>query len=188
MKNFTHLTLLARSLGLTLVCASLFLLGQAAFAQQKFKYSYQLPADIKNVYKQVQTMDIGDVPEHRIRYAELQTVYPADKPAPVYAGVRVKESNTVLIGEQISGSGTSSGYGVLSLENGDKIFSRVTLTLQSSVGEDGKPATKFDQVSHITGGTGKFKNIRGVLRSSGRTDMRSSTSGNTTEGEYFFLD
>ena len=156
-------------------------------AQQKFKYSYQLPPEIKNTYKQVQFMEIGDVPEHRVRYAELQTIYPADKPAPVYAGVRVKESNTVLIGEQISGNGTSGGYGVYSMENGDKIFTRVTLTLQSS-SEDGKTSTKFDQVSHIAGGTGKFKNIRGVLRSSGRTDMRNGTSGNTTDGEYYFQD
>jgi len=170
------------------VCASLALMSHAALAQQKFKYSYQLPPEVKNVYKQVQAMDIGDVPEHRVRYAELQTVYPADKPAPVYAGIRVKESNTVLIGEQISGNGTSAGYGVYALENGDKIFARVTLTLQSMTSEDGKTATKFDQVSHLVGGTGKFKNIRGVLRSSGRTDMRNGTSGNATEGEYYFQD
>ena len=170
------------------VCASIALMSSAALAQQKFKLSYQLPPEVKNTYKQVQSMDIGDVPEHRVRYAELQTVYPADKPAPVYAGVRVKEGNTVLIGEQISGNGTSGGYGVYSLENGDKIFTRVTLTLQSTTAEDGKTSTKFDQVSHIIGGTGKFKNIRGVLRSSGRTDMRNGTSGNATEGEYYFQD
>lgn len=157
-------------------------------AQQKFKYSYQLPAEIKNVYKAVQAMEIGDVPEHRVRYAELQTVYRSELPAPVYAGVRAKESNTVLIGEQVSGNGLSTGYSVLTMENGDKIFSRVSITLQSMVGDDGKAASRFDQVSHIIGGTGKFKNIRGVLRSTGRTDMRSSTSGNTTEGEYYFLE
>ena len=173
-----------------LLRASCLILGLAlvhlpSSAQQKFKYSYQLPPEIKSTYKQVQFMDVGDVPEHRVRYAELQTIYPADKPAPMYAGVRVKETNTVLIGEQISGNGTSAGYGVYSMDNGDKIFTRTTLTLQSSV-EDGKTSTKFDQVSHILGGTGKFKNIRGVLRSSGRTDLRNGTSGNTTEGEYYF--
>jgi hypothetical protein len=168
--------------------AGLLVLSCGAQGQQKYKYSYQLPPEIKNTYKQVQTMDVGDVPEHRVRYAELQTVYPAQLPAPMYAGVRVKESNTVLIGEQISGNGTSGGYGVYTLETGDKIFTRVTLTLQSSTSEDGKTATKFDQVSHIIGGTGKFKNIRGVLRSSGRTDMKSATNGNTTEGEYYFQD
>lgn len=160
--------------------------SQSALAQQKYKYSYQLPSEIKNVYKQVQSTEVGDVPEHRVRYAELQTIYPPQLPAPLYAGIRVKESNTVLIGEQVSGNGVSNGYGTLVLENGDKIFSRISIVLQTMTSEDGKISSKFDQVSHIVGGTGKFKNIRGVLRSSGRTDMKSSTSGNLTEGEYYF--
>jgi hypothetical protein len=39
-------------------------------------------------------------------------------------------------------------------------------------------------VTTLTGGTGKFKGIRGTLRGSGLTDFKTS-GGGETEGEYW---
>ena len=41
-------------------------------------------------------------------------------------------------------------------------------------------------MSTLTGGTGKFATLRGSLRGTGNTDFKTGTSGNVTEGEYWF--
>jgi hypothetical protein len=41
-------------------------------------------------------------------------------------------------------------------------------------------------VTTLTGGTGKFATIQGTLRAGGVTDFKTGTSGNVTEGEYWF--
>jgi hypothetical protein len=75
---------------------------------------------------------------------------------------------------------------VSTLENGDKIFSRNTILTHTSVGADGGRRTSFTSVTTLTGGTGKFTGIRGTLRGSGFTDLKSGTSGTETQGEYWF--
>jgi hypothetical protein len=56
----------------------------------------------------------------------------------------------------------------------------------SSAGADGKRSMNYSSVATLTGGTGRFKGIRGTLRSTGGTDLKTGTSGVQTEGEYWF--
>ena len=41
-------------------------------------------------------------------------------------------------------------------------------------------------VATLVGGTGRFKGIRGTLRTTGLTDLKTGTSGTESEGEYWF--
>ncbi|KQW36549.1 hypothetical protein ASC76_17975 [Rhizobacter sp. Root404] len=163
-------------------------IAPAAVAQEKFKYSFQNPPDISSVYKETHNIEVGDMPGHIVRVSSLQTVYPNPGPAPSYAGVRVKEANTVLHSDLRNGSGVTAGYIVSTLENGDKIFMEANIMLHAAPGDDGKPTIRVTQTSVITGGTGKFKGIRGVLRATSTTDLKTASRGALTEGEYYLLD
>jgi hypothetical protein len=60
--------------------------------------------------------------------------------------------------------------------------------LHAKTGADGKPFSQFILTQVITGGTGKFKGIRGLLRNSASTDFKTGVSGELIEGEYYFID
>ena len=157
--------------------------ASGAFAQEKYKYSFKTPNGVTK-YTQQHTLDVGDVPGHQIRVAELHTVFTGD--APAYAGVKVKESWARLTSDYVDGSGRAVQYAVAHMENGDKVFSRTELIAQSSVGADGARKLAFTTVITLTGGTGKFAGIRGTLRGRGMSDMKTGTSDTQTEGEYWF--
>lgn len=155
-----------------------------AFAQDKHKYLFKAPPGTTK-YGQTQVLEVGDVPGHQMRLTETLSKYPAD--APVFSGVKVVETRGVLVSDYVEGSGNALSYGVYTLENGDKIYSRTTILTHTSVGADGARRTSFTSVTTLAGGTGKFMSIRGTLRGSGFTDLKSGTSGTVTEGEYWFV-
>jgi hypothetical protein len=153
-----------------------------ALAQQKYKYSFKAPPGSAK-FTQTHGLDAGDVPGHQMRSAELQAKYPGE--APIFNGVKVVESRTVLFSDYTDGSGSAIYYSVSTLENGDKILQRGTVMAHTTIGADGGRRTSFTSVVTLTGGTGKFKGIRGTLRGSGFSDMKTGTSGTQTEGEYW---
>ena len=165
------------SVGLML-CAT-----REGWAQDKFKYSFKAPPGVSK-YTQQHVIDVGDVPGHQIRIYELHSKFGED--APAYDGVKVVEAWGRQFSDYTNGSGNSWGYSTSMLANGDKIFARIELISQTSVAQDGARTTKFTSVSRLTGGTGKFKGIRGTLTGTGFTDLKSGTSGAVTEGEYWF--
>jgi len=154
-----------------------------ASGQQKYKYSFKAPPGVSK-YTQQHTLDVRDVQGHQIRIGELHTKYANE--APEYDGVKVTEAWTSLISDYTNASGRLVTYGVSLMANGDRIFSRSEGVTQTSTSDDGSRKTAFNNVVTITGGTGKFATIRGVLRTSGLTDLKTGTSGIVTEGEYWF--
>jgi hypothetical protein len=167
----------------------LLLCSSVTLAQQTFKYSFQAPPGFKTIYKQSHEIEVGDVAGHKIRVFETSADYASlGDAAPVYAGVRVKESRGYQTSDYVSGNGAASGYSVYFMENGDRIFAKVSLILQTKPGADGKPASQYMQTVLITGGTGKFKGIRGLQRSSASTDLKTGVSGVVTEGDYYFVE
>ena len=165
-----------------LIAAGLAFGPGVASAQQKHKYFFKPPPGTTK-FTQTHLMDVGDVPGHQIRIAELQSKFPGE--APMYDGLKVVEARAVLVSDYIDGNGSSFTYGVSTLENGDKIFSRTEILAHTAV-VDGARRTSFTSVATLTGGTGRFKGIRGTLRGSGFSDMKTATSGTQTEGEYWF--
>jgi hypothetical protein len=158
------------------------LAGAHASAQEKQKYSFKQPSDAVAKYTQQLAIDVGDVPGHLVRVLELHTTYASD--APVYQGVKVKESWLRAVSDYTDGSGLVTGYTVGFLENGDKVFGRYQGTTKTTVGSDGAKTTRTDSVTTLTSGTGKFKGIHGMIRGQGFTDFKTA-SGAVAEGEYW---
>ena len=154
-----------------------------ALGQEKHKYFFKAPPGTTK-YGQTLVLEVGDVPGHQMRLTEALSKFPGE--APVFAGVKVTETRGVLASDYVQGSGNAQSHGVYTLENGDRIHVRTTILTQTSTGADGGRRTSFSSVATLTGGTGKFASIRGTLRSTGFTDLKSGTSGTVTEGEYWF--
>ena len=163
--------------------ALLLIAPSTSVAQEKFKYSYTQPPGITK-YTQQHVIDVGDVPGHQIRVAALQTKYTSD--APEYDGVKVVELLGSLQSDYINGSGRFTQYNVSHMANGDKVFSRVDALSQTSSGADGSGQTSYGTVTTITGGTGKFASIRGLIRGGGVTDFKTGPNNRPAEGEYWF--
>jgi hypothetical protein len=155
----------------------------AAPGQEMHKYTFSTPPGT-SVYTQQHAIDVGDVPGHQVRIFEIRAKYTND--APVYAGVKVVEGWTRALSDYTNGSGRSSGYGISTLENGDKIFSSFETLLHTFVDADGSRKSSYTTVTTLMGGTGKFSTIRGTLRGAGSTDFKTGLSGVKTEGEYWF--
>jgi len=147
-----------------LMAACLAFSSGEAFAQQKHKFSFKAPPGTTK-FTQTHLMEVGE--------------------APVYDGLKVVEARGVLVSDYVDGSGNAMTYTVNTMENGDKIFTRGTVMALTTIGSDGARRTSFTSVVALTGGTGKFIGIRGTLRGSGFSDMKTGTSGTQTEGEYW---
>jgi hypothetical protein len=178
-------TFRVKALAIAGVLAAALLVAAAgeAFAQQKHKYFFKPPPGTSK-YTQTHLLEVGDVPAHQLRIAELQSKFGDD--APVYDGLKVRESRAVVVSDYVAGTGSAFLYTVSTLENGDKIYSRGNIMAHTAVGADGSRRLGFTTVTTLTGGTGKFKGIRGTQWTSGFSDLKTGTSGSQTEGEYWF--
>ena len=152
-------------------------------AQEKHKYSFVSPPGV-STYTQQHEIEVGDVPGHKVRIFEIRAKFANE--APRYAGAKAVEGWTRALSDLTNGSGRSSGYGITTLESGDRIFSRFETLVQTVVESDGSRKSSYTTVTTLTGGTGKFSTIRGTLRGAGTTDFKSGLSGVKTEGEYWF--
>ena len=154
------------------------------FAQEHCKMSWETPAaDTK--YTQQVAIDVGDVPGHQVRIVELHSVYPPnDKPN--CEGLKRVEAWTRGFSDYINRNGRAWGYPVLTLENGDKIYSEWTTNAQTVVGPDGSKKTTNMATARLTGGTGKYLGVRGFSRDQGVFDPDKGLNEVKSELEYWF--
>ena len=146
--------------GLT-VAVALILVAADAFPQEQQKIFFKSSA-ANSKYLQQHVIDARDVPGHQIRIIELRRVYPTDPPA--YDGVRLVEELSWGYSDWTNGSGRAWGYIVQALENGDKISARYDGAVLATVAPDGTRKTTHSGSAIYTGGTGKFRGIRGMER------------------------
>ncbi len=147
-----------------------------ASAQEKQHVSYKHVAG-NSKYTQQLNVDVGDRPNHIVRVFELHETFP-DNP-PVINGLKLVEGWTEGIGDRIDGSGDGTGYTVYVLENGDRFFSRSTIVVQSVEGKLTSTA-----VGHITGGTGTFAAMQGIVRDVANFDFKTGFGGGQADIEY----
>src|SRR5262249_26456499 len=149
----------AISLGLALtpICFT------AVSAQERCKVSQEASA-AKSNYTQQHVLDVGDFSGHQIRLFELHRTYPNDKPN--CENLKRTESYTRGYSDYVDRNGRAWGYSVISLENGDKIFAEFDGTSQTTVSPDGSKKSAFTGVTRYTGGTGKYKGVQGLFKSS----------------------
>jgi len=153
-----------------------------AWAQQKQKITYKLPAELSK-FTQQHVLDVGDVPGHQVRIFEVHRTFPKD--LLVVEGVRVVEEWLRGYSDYIDTNGPAWGYGIYSLENGDKIFTRLHGTSQAIVNPDGSKKNTFIGVITLAGGTGKFRGMLGTLRTTVIFDPKAGVVEGQWEGEYW---
>jgi hypothetical protein len=140
----------------TLTAVVLVSLGSNALAQQKQQISFKVPAE-NSKYIVSQNVDVGDVPNHIVRLFDTHLMLPNN--AATVNGLKLAEVSARGTADVTDGYGSTVGYFVFGVENGDKFFARSTSVLQSASGK-----ITVTTVGHITGGTGRLAGIRGVIR------------------------
>lgn len=151
-------------------------------AQIKHKISYKLEKTATK-YTRQHEIEIGDIPDHKIRIAELHRKYPEN--TLTFEGISVKEEWARFYTNYINENGYSEGYTEFILVNGDKVFTTDKALTQTTVKDDGTKITTAHVVSTITGGTGKFKNIQGYLNLVVNADPEKGINEPTVTGEYW---
>jgi hypothetical protein len=122
------------------------------------------------------SIDVGDRTGHSISISKFACTWttPMD-----YGDVQAKDGHDVAYGDASGAKVRSSGYHVSNLSNGDKIYVRFQ---GIDTRMDGKPVTT-EGTWNYTGGTGKFKGIKGKGTYKGKADA-SGTMASDVEGEY----
>ena len=151
-------------------------------AQEKCKVSEGAGA-ANSTYTQQHMLDVGDVPGHQVRIFEIHRTYPNDKPN--CEGLKRTESWERGYSNYTDWNGPVTTFGVTVLENGDKIFTQIVGTSQTAIGPDGTKSSTFTGVTRYTGGTGKYKGIRGFLRVNTKFDPEKNINLPQIEGEYW---
>ena len=72
------------------------------------------------------------------------------------------------------------------LENGDRIFGRMSGTSQTSTAADGSQRSVATTVTTYTGGTGRYRSVRGVQRETIVFDPERNFNQVQAEAEYWF--
>ena len=150
-------------------------------AQEMQRVSYKTPA-ANSKYTIQHVLDVSDIPGHQVRLFELRRAFPTD--APTINGVKMKESISRGLSDYVDTNGANINYVEYVMENGDKFFSRQTTVSQSTIGADGKRKNIANGSGVITGGTGKFATIKGVVRTMNVFDARAGINDGETEFEY----
>jgi hypothetical protein len=169
------------ALVVTLISANAFFATSDAWAQQKYTISRAPSSDSQ--YLQQHAIDVDDRPGHQVRVYEIHFDYPNKDLA--FAGIKVKESLSRGMSDYVNFSGPFTTYAVYTLEDGNKVFSRITGTSQSATNAEGSRVVKFSYVENFVGGTGKFKGIRGQMLGSGERAAVAKSLTQQYSGEYW---
>lgn len=159
-------------------------LGAASDAWSQDKHSVSYTASPGSTrYIQEHLIDVGDVPGHQVRVFELHEDFSSVGLA--FNGVKVSESSTRGISDYTNGNGIANNYTVYMLEDGNKVFGKASVLAQSATNPDGSKIVRFTVVTTLTGGTGDFRGIRGILRTLGERVPGASTLSLKVNGEYW---
>ena len=122
------------------------------------------------------SIEVGDRTGHSVSISKFACTWTT---AMEYGDVQTQDGYDVTYGDASGPKVRGTGYHVSNMSNGDKIYVRFQ---GNDTMLDGKPATTEGTWSY-TGGTGKFKGIKGKGTYKGKAD----SSGNMVtdvEGEY----
>lgn len=145
--------------------------------------SYTVPA-AANRYTEEHVVDVGDVPGHQVRVFEIQQ--DASITGAAFAGVKGKETWTRGTSDFINGNGPANNYNVRVMEDGSKIFGRLSVVAQAGTNAEGAKVLKFSSVETLLGGTGKFSRIRGTIRGTAERVVGATALSAQYTGEYWF--
>jgi hypothetical protein len=165
-----------RAATLTAAMAMLSLPATNVLAQESQRVFFSTSAE-NTKYTQQHLIEVGDVPGHHVRLFEISRTFPNDPP--IIGGLALKEEWNRGVSDYTDGSGPASFYGVYVLENGDKFFAYST-----AVSRKAGAGLSAVTVGRITGGTGKFANMRGTIYTVRTADPAAGINEGQTEIEY----
>jgi len=160
------------------------LASAAAHGQEKFTYSHSTPPD-ESKYLRDHSIEVDDVPGHKVRIVEIQRVYTKDHPT--IMGVKVKEMWFRGFTDYGASGGPGHGYETWILEDGNKVFlESMFLSYTEPSGGGGRRGNSYSTLRFV-GGTGKYATIQGSLSSSVEFDSDPKNGYNrpVTKGEYW---
>lgn len=165
-----------RAATLTAAMAMLSLPATNVLAQESQRVFFSTSAE-NTKYTQQHLIEVGDVPGHHVRLFEISRTFPNDPP--IIGGLALKEEWNRGVSDYTDSSGPASFYGVYVLENGDKFFAYST-----AVSRKAGAGLSAVTVGRITGGTGKFANMRGTIYAVRTADPSAGINEGQTEIEY----
>jgi hypothetical protein len=170
-----------------LIC--LMVISRVAGAQERYPIETAGEGQTGSKYTQQLAIDVADVPGHQVRVVELMRTY-SDETKLRIMGTPVKEAWLRGLTDYVSGSGPARGYTVWVLADGERIFLQWDSVSQSEPTASGSRRGSSEAVTRITGGTGKYKGIRGLMRDTVQfdTDPQKGYSKGSTKGEYWFVE
>lgn len=160
------------------------LASSAACAQQKYTYSHASPPDASK-YIRDHSIEVDDVPGHKVRIVEIQRTYTKDPPR--IMGVKVVETWFRGFTDYGASGGPGHGYETWILEDGNKIYLETTFLSYAQTTATGSRRGTSHSTDRFVGGTGKFASIRGQLSASVEFDSDPKAGYNrpVTQGEYW---
>lgn len=165
-----------RAATLTAAMAMLSLPATNVLAQESQRVFFSTSAE-NTKYTQQHLIEVGDVPGHHVSLFEISRTFPNDPP--IIGGLALKEEWFRGTSDYTDNNGPASFYGVYVLENGDKFFAYST-----AVSRKAGAGLSAVTVGRITGGTGKFANMRGTIYTVRTADPAAGINEGQTEIEY----
>jgi hypothetical protein len=160
-----------------------------ASAQQRYPIEVRSEWTLEGRYTKQHVIDVGDVPGHQLRILEIYRTY-NEKSRFAVSGVKVKESFIWGFTDYITGIGTALAYGVWILEDGEKVFSERSGSSQTQPTGAGSYYGTYHGTLKITGGTGRYRGIRGTMTEvvEFNTDLDRGYNRQHGIGEYWFVE
>jgi hypothetical protein len=176
---------LQRTLCIAALATSGLLQAGTASAQQKFPYT-QSVAPQASKYVQDHSIEVDDIPGHKVRVVEIARSFTKDHP--VIAGVKVVEMVFRGATDYVNGNGPGFGYETWTMENGDKVFLEGKFMSFTEATPKGFRKGTSHASNVFLGGTGKFAGIRGTILSNTEfnTDPQEGYNRPIYKGEYWF--
>ena len=153
-------------------------------AQQKFSYDHASPPETSK-YIRDHSIEVDDVPGHKIRIVEIQRTYTKDHP--IIMGTKVLEMWFRGFTDYGSNGGPGHGYETWILEDGNKLFLESVFLSSTEATAAGSRRGTSHSTLRFVGGTGKYASIRGSLGASVEFDSDPKAGYNrpTSRGEYW---
>lgn len=168
----------AALLGAALAC-----FAAAPAAQEKSRVSFTVPA-ASTKYTAQHVLPVGDAPGHEVRIFDIVRTFGAD--APIIAGVRLKEIRSTGYSDYTDLNGPGVSYNTWTMVNGDKFFVRTMIVSHNASWADAsRKGAENKTAGPITGGTGKFANLRGTTRNASTFDPKTGSNTSRFDVEYW---
>lgn len=171
-------------IGLVIVAFAAILFPAGSHAQKKFQIDVSPPQQSRYVKEHI--IDAADAPGHQLRIVEIEKDYTSSHP--IVRGVKITKVRQWAFTNYTNGVGPVIFYETWSDGRGNMFFVEGTAETESQITATGSRRGTSSGSGRITGGTGKFATIQGVL--AGRTEFDSDPNDgyNRNKGriEYWF--